>query len=461
MPTSLETDYLVVGAGATGMAFSDTLIDESDADVIIVDRRCAPGGHWIDGYPFLRLHQPSGVYGVNSMRLGGENLDADRGDEQLYERASAAEVVGYYDRVLHQRLLASGRVRFFGSCDYLGGGRFRSLLSGEEYDVAVRRKTVDATVIHSDIPATTPPPFDVDEGARCVPVGELGSVAEPPDGFVVIGAGKTAQDACLWLLASGVPPDAIRWVRPRDPWLFPRRYLQPGPGLPTTIDGYTRAIEAAAAAQSVGELFAELEAGGLLLRIDPEVAPTTYKGATASDRDLAALRAIEHVVRLGHVRRIDPSQITLDGGTVATTPATLHVHCASRGVRVVPGTPIFDETTIRPQMVRFGQVCLSAALVAYVEATRSDDAEKNELCAPIPGPDTTQDWLRTTAANLRADYRWTQAPDVAAWLDGARLNLSAGLMSHAGNPLVQQSLTRFASNAAQAAANLRRLLVTP
>jgi cation diffusion facilitator CzcD-associated flavoprotein CzcO len=34
----LETDYLVVGAGATGMAFTDALIDESDAEVLMVDR---------------------------------------------------------------------------------------------------------------------------------------------------------------------------------------------------------------------------------------------------------------------------------------------------------------------------------------------------------------------------------------------------------------------------------------
>ena len=41
----LETDYLVVGAGATGMAFTDALIGESDAEVVMVDRRHRPGGH--------------------------------------------------------------------------------------------------------------------------------------------------------------------------------------------------------------------------------------------------------------------------------------------------------------------------------------------------------------------------------------------------------------------------------
>ncbi len=33
----IETDYLVVGAGAAGMAFVDALIAECDADVLMVD----------------------------------------------------------------------------------------------------------------------------------------------------------------------------------------------------------------------------------------------------------------------------------------------------------------------------------------------------------------------------------------------------------------------------------------
>ena len=55
----IQTDYLVVGAGATAMSFVDTLLSETDADVTMVDRRYRPGGHWNDAYPFVRLHQPS------------------------------------------------------------------------------------------------------------------------------------------------------------------------------------------------------------------------------------------------------------------------------------------------------------------------------------------------------------------------------------------------------------------
>ena len=89
--TMIETDYLVVGAGAAGMAFTDSLIAESDADVVMVDRRHRPGGHWNDAYPFVRLHQPSAFYGVNSRRPR-HRLDRRRSGRTpgFYERATAA-----------------------------------------------------------------------------------------------------------------------------------------------------------------------------------------------------------------------------------------------------------------------------------------------------------------------------------------------------------------------------------
>jgi cation diffusion facilitator CzcD-associated flavoprotein CzcO len=42
------TDYLVVGAGASGIAFVDALVAEADVEVTMLDRRPAPGGHWLD-----------------------------------------------------------------------------------------------------------------------------------------------------------------------------------------------------------------------------------------------------------------------------------------------------------------------------------------------------------------------------------------------------------------------------
>ncbi len=42
----IETDYLVVGAGATAMAFIDTLLSETDAQIVVVDRQQPSLSRW-------------------------------------------------------------------------------------------------------------------------------------------------------------------------------------------------------------------------------------------------------------------------------------------------------------------------------------------------------------------------------------------------------------------------------
>ena len=106
----IETDYLVIGAGATAMAFVDTLLSESDARVVMVDRYHRPGGHWNHAYPFVRLHQPSAYYGVNSRSLGSGAKDEVGLNRGLMELASGAEVLDYFDQVMNHRFLPSGRV---------------------------------------------------------------------------------------------------------------------------------------------------------------------------------------------------------------------------------------------------------------------------------------------------------------------------------------------------------------
>jgi cation diffusion facilitator CzcD-associated flavoprotein CzcO len=100
-PSDYECDYLAVGIGTAGMSFFDTLLTESiSAKVILVDRNDKPGGHWTTAYPFVRLHQPSGNYGVNSEPLG-KSLNK-KGYEKLdpNDRATGKDVVKYYVKVL-------------------------------------------------------------------------------------------------------------------------------------------------------------------------------------------------------------------------------------------------------------------------------------------------------------------------------------------------------------------------
>ena len=96
----VQADYLVVGAGAAGMAFVDSLIHNADVRVALLDRRHSAGGHWLDAYPFVRLHQASEFYGVVSTPLGKGERQASGPEAGLHERAAAPDIVAYYARVL-------------------------------------------------------------------------------------------------------------------------------------------------------------------------------------------------------------------------------------------------------------------------------------------------------------------------------------------------------------------------
>jgi len=459
----ISTDYLVVGAGTAGMAFTDALIAESEVEVVLVDRRYGPGGHWNDAYPFVRLHQPAAFYGVNSRDLGHDAIDTTGPNAGWYERVTAAEIVDYFGRVLYEHFLPSGNVQFFGMSDYVGDlrgpHRIVNRLTGAETVVHVRRNVVDATYQETPIPATHVPSFDVDVDARVIPINGLVDLAAGARRFTIFGSGKTAMDACLWLLESGVAPDAIRWIRPRDAWMLDRAHTQPLELVTNIIEDQARQLEAAAGANSVEDLVRRLEACEHFIRLDPAVDPTMFRCATVSTGELDQLRAIDNVVRMGHVRSVGPDEIVLDDGVIPTNRAEVHVDCTAAGLRLTAGRPIFEAGRITLQQVRVCQPAFNAALIGYVEATREGD-EKNALCPPNPYPNTPVDWIPATMVTQRALARWLRDGDLMAWLEESRLNAARGIGKQMGDPRLQSALTRMTTNMEPAIANLESLLAS-
>jgi NAD(P)-binding Rossmann-like domain len=458
----IETDYLIVGAGAAGMAFADALVAAGDADVVMVDRRHRPGGHWNDAYPFVRLHGPSALYGVNSQSLGSDTIEQAGPNAGYYPRATAAEICAYFQRVLDEQLLPSGRVRFFGMSDCVSAGRgehrFVSRLTGDETTVRVRRRVVDARYLEPSIPATHVPPFDAEPGVRLIPVNDLVGLDGPASGFTVIGGGKTAMDACLWLLEAGVPPEAIRWIRPREAWLLDRAFQQPLERVPRLIEGVSLYLEAAAQADGVGDLFRRLEACGQLIRLDPDIEPTMFRCATVSEAELVRLRSIENIVRRGRVRRIGPDQIELAGGSIPADRGQVHVDCSAPGLRTGPGRPVFADGRITLQQIRACQPVFSAALTGYVEAARDDDAQKNRLCPANPYPDTALDWIPVTCTAQRAEVVWAGDPDLSSWMQRSRLNATCAVRDHLDDPLMKSGLARLFTNIEPAIAKLETFM---
>jgi len=417
---AVVADYVVVGAGAMGMAFVDEILTHTDATVALVERRNKPGGHWNDAYPHVRLHQPSFFYGLNSAPLGSDHIDEVGPNRGLSELASGAEVLAYYDHAMQRRFLPSGRVQFFANTEYRDG-MATVVPSGETFELTARVAVVDASYMNVTVPATTPPKYEVAEGATVIAPNALASCTNP-DGYVVVGAGKTAFDAIMWLLDQQVSPDSVRWVVPRDSWLINRAVTQPGDGF--KIGDQLRII---ADADSVESMWLGLEAAGQMLRIDADRMPDMYRCATVTEIELEQLRRVTNVIRQGRVRRITETSIELDGGSVETTPGTVHIDCTADGLEQRPIVPVFNGGRITLQTVRACQQVFSAALIGYL-ASRGDldEAARNELAGVIPHPDTPMDFVSSSLAHIHNVGRWSREAGVARWMAEARLNPTGG-----------------------------------
>ncbi len=421
--TELSADYLVVGAGAMGMAFVDSLLAETDALVVMVDRRDKPGGHWNTAYPFVRLHQPSSFYGVNSEHLGTDRVDDHGWNAGLYELATGNEVVSYFDQIMVRKFIPSGRVQFFPNCDFTGDSTFVSNVSGDTFTVAGDHKVVDATYMNVSVPSMRPPAYGVATGATCAPVNELPNLAGADRDYVVVGGGKTAMDAVLWLLANRCDPVKIRWVMPRDSWILDRAAIQPGEAfIENNIRFSVDPWRAAAAATDLDDFFDRLEALGAIMRIDTSVQPTMYRCATVTKLELEQLRRVTQIIRLGRVTSIGVDEITLAEGTVPTTAQTVHVDCSADGLASRPVVPVFAGSTITLQSVRTCQQVFSAALLGHIEAAYGTDEEKNALSTPVPHPNTHLDYLRAQMANGLNSAIWRQDEALNRWIMNARLD---------------------------------------
>ncbi|CAD7937269.1 unnamed protein product [Amoebophrya sp. A25] len=208
---TLECDYLVVGAGATGLAFADTLLHEwregPAPRVLLVDKHAAPGGQWNDSYSFVRLHQPSAMYGVESEPLEpSSTAGGDAGKDEVDDtkasttslktsptkhRATREEILRYYKRVV-DKLSDKFSLQFLGGYEYIfptsssarqvddvdmqGGTCLHTLVrrghvepasadpscaspEGHAQSVRVLRKVVDARYLEPDLPIFVAPKF--------------------------------------------------------------------------------------------------------------------------------------------------------------------------------------------------------------------------------------------------------------------------------------------------------------
>jgi len=217
--------------------------------------------------------------------------------------------------------------------------------------------------------------------------------------------------------------------------------------------------EAAAEAVSVGDLFVRLEQRAQMLRIDRNVMPTIYRGATLSIFEVEVLRTIRNVVRKGYLKRVGRDNLTLDQGTIDGKPDDLYVDCTARGINRRPPVPIFAGDRITLQMVRAGRVSLSAAVIGHIEASYSSDGIKNDLCIPIPAPDVTDDWPRDMLTDFRIAQRWAADKALRTWVANHRLSGAGfGTTGSSPSPEAARIRARIKEARPRAEANLERLV---
>ncbi len=471
MPVAnFETDYLIIGAGAVGLAFADTLIDEDpDCHITFVDKHAKPGGHWNDAYSFVALHQPSAFYGVNSMEFPSEQIDDHGPNTGMYALASGTEVSAYFEKVMNMRLLPTGRVEYHRLSEYkgrnkAGQGRIVSVLSGAETTVEIRRKIVDATFYQTSVPATHKRQFAVSDDAAIAPPGalpDLWKTADRPDHYVILGAGKTAMDTGVWLLQAGIDPNRITWVRPRESWLTNRKFVQPGEDFfEAAVGNQIAHLNALSKAADGDEMFAILEQSGHVLRIDPNVTPQMYHFAVISEREIDLLRRITDVVRKGRVTALEPGKMHFGELQVEVPDNALFIDCTASAVpfsaRHNQG-PQFRGDTIVLQPLHVPLVTFSAALTAFLEANFDDDQTRNALSTPGPLTDTPATFPFAYMITMMNRGAWSRNETISAWLAKSRLDPTGPLVAKLaaqGSPKLRM-LGKFG---AAAQANMQALI---
>ncbi|OEU17837.1 hypothetical protein FRACYDRAFT_261011 [Fragilariopsis cylindrus CCMP1102] len=304
----LECDYLIVGAGATTLAFLDTLVTElPDAKIILIDKKAAPGGHWIDSYDYVQLHQPSLVYGIASKQLEGNWLKCMLTQFMLpwNHRANKTEILTYFADFVKENKeqidFYSNSVYDFETSDE--DVHFFSSMDGSvSYQVKVNVKLIDGSSNENIVPHNSPLQFPVDDEVRVMTPNQVydahkeNSKEMRKNKYVVLGAGKTGMDAVVYLQRTmKIDPVDIAWVISQDVWMSSLN----GGGSPKShsilLLKYDNDTQKAAL---------EGEEMNSMVRLDKNVMPNVFKFPLVSNEELKLYRNVKTIIRRGRATAI-------------------------------------------------------------------------------------------------------------------------------------------------------------
>lgn len=458
---SITTDYLVVGAGIGGLGFVDELLTRTNATITIIDRRDAPGGHWNDAYPFVRLHGPSTMYGVESKELSDFRIEQHGPNQGLMSLATGPEILAYCSSLMRNRFMTSGRVTFLPLTEYVESeGIVRSLLSTRKWTVNVKR-LVNAGYFENVVPATHTRNFSTAPSVTCIAPNDLPKLARNFENFTVMGAGKTGVDSCMWLLTNGVDPRRLRWIIPNDYWYMNRDKAQDGMQFfERSFSSFVDRFEVMAQAVDVVDFAHRMERCEIWFRLDEAIEPPQYHGAVLSMGELTELRGIQDVVRKGYVTGINSEEIVLTHGTITADPNTLYIDCTASAIPSRPTMPIFQSKMITLQLLRSVMPAFSVALIAFIESMDLTDDERNDLVQPVLYGKTMESHILELASDFQNRFQIAMNPETRKWSRQSRLDSFSRLAASVPREDVEKQaiLAKLGKAVRAAAMNLPNLV---
>ena len=414
---NLECDYFIIGCGAAAMSFIDVILSETLYNIIVIDKRDNPGGHWNDAYEYVKLHQPASYYGINSEKLEKDNNDLSSKDE----------ILEYYKKCMI-KFKKTGRLKFYKKCiSQFKNNHFYSLDNCTNYNVKVNKKIVDCTylevqkqklVTNNAIPPNYLNLLQIDQYKK----------------YIVIGGGKTGMDTCIHLLDNDIKPENIIWIVPNDFWLIRREWLlnkddKFWKDKPQEDSFYKNYFIHLCIKNIIFNYLAKFlmlfdEFNNRLTRINRLYIPNKFRGAIVSNEEITKLRLITNVIRKGRVLRIEKNKIIFKNDSIETDMENnLHINCTGNGLVRKPEVPIFQDKKIVLQNLVVIQQTFSAAIIGYIEANYTDDSVKNGICEPSSLPETIEDLILSITKTRLLLSQWGQDPNFKKWLNNSRLNL--------------------------------------
>jgi hypothetical protein len=331
-------DYLVIGAGATGMCFVDVILRNSEKTVILVDKNKTPGGHWSDPYSYVKLHQNCHTYGIESISLDKED---------------GFSVKKHFEKALAQFKKSSNF-----SC------LFETTIDMENIKIPYK-KLVDARYLE----------------VKRLPVKwgmETPWTIQPQQKkHVVVGGGKTGMDTCIMLLKQNIE---VFWVISNDAYLLKREHIKNLGNIPKSV--FCSKIINYFIQKVLNPTFA-LSLDNRIFSLTDN--PTRHRCAIIKNSELELIKKVSFV-REGYVTKRFNNTLVFSNGKEIDFGDAIFIDCVQNGLPDKLPTPIFQKNKIVLQPIVTCQTCFSATTIAKIELS----GIKIDLI-PIKHPKTVED----------------------------------------------------------------------